>query len=150
MEKQKITEIEINGSVYVLKDSTTVRPLNDYQIEWNGVVFNRNGNILTADKLNEMPLVMIRSDKSGVHFGYLKDKKEAGDKWNVTLVNSRRVFYWSGAASITQLSLEGTKKPNDCKFTMETPTIEVAGVIEILPITKVAEENLKNVKVWKL
>ena len=103
-----------------------------------------------ADNVDGKPYVMIRSDRSGVHFGYLSVKCDSINSWNVTLLNSRRVFYWSGAASITQLANEGTKKPNDCKITMATPSIEIAGVIEIIPITKEAEANLKGVKEWKM
>lgn len=124
------TEIEINGVKYVRKDSVSQNEL--------------------AKSIDGLPLVMIRSDRSGVHFGYLKSKVVALDKWNVVLLNSRRVFYWSGAASISQLALEGTTNPNNCKFTVELPSIQISGVIEIIPINEIAEKNLKGVKVWKL
>lgn len=103
-----------------------------------------------AEPLEGMPFVLIRSDRSGVHFGYLRSKVVAGDKWNVDMVHCRRVYYWSGAATLSQLALEGTKKPDECKFPAPVPTMEVAGVIEIIPITASAAANLKGVKVWQL
>lgn len=128
MNNTEINEIKVNGVDYIRKDSA----------------------VSQSQSVNGMPFVMIRSDRSGVHFGYLKSKVVSTDKWNVELVNSRRVYYWSGAATLSQLANDGTKKPNDCKITMELPFIEVAGVIEIIPISQVAEKNLKGVAVWKL
>ena len=47
-----------------------------------------------AEKVDGMECVMVRTYSAGVHFGYLK-KREGKE---VTLINSRRVWYWSGAA----------------------------------------------------
>lgn len=122
----KINEIEVNGVKYIPKDSIT--------------------GIEKADNLDGMPFVMIRTYSAGVHFGYL-EKREGLE---VTLRKSRRVFYWSGAASLSQLAAEGTIKPNDCKITMEIDSILLTQAIEVIPITKVAQTNLNNVKVWKM
>lgn len=127
--EQTINELEINGVQYVRKDSVK--------------------SIEQSENLDGMPFVLIRSDRSGVHFGYLKSKEVALDKWNVTLVKSRRVFYWSGACSLSQLALDGSNNPSACKITVELPCIEIAGVIEIIPISKNGEANLKGVPVWK-
>lgn len=125
MEKQVINEIEINGSVYVLKSST-----------------NQNAK---AEDLNGMPYVMVRTYSAGVHCGYLK-KKEGKE---VTLLHSRRMWYWSGAASLSQLATDGTSKPNDCKFPCEVSEINLMEAIEIIPMTEKAKESIKNVKPWK-
>jgi len=49
--------------------------------------------------------------------GYLKAVK--GRK--VELVNARRLWYWSGAASLSQMALEGVKNPDTCKFPAAVP-----------------------------
>lgn len=131
-----------------MENKTTVG-IDEIKIE--GITYvPKNSQMQMASSVDNMPFVMIRSDRSGVHFGYLQSKEIAGDKWNVKLLKSRRVFYWSGAASITQLALDGTNNPNACKFAMELPEIDVAGAIEIIPITQKAEINLKGVAIWKL
>ena len=94
--------------------------------------------------------VIIRSDRAGVFYGELAKKEVAGDKYAVTMENCRRVFYWSGAASISQLAISGTTRPNDCKITLPVESIEITGVIEIIPCTDDAIKNLDAVKVWKL
>ncbi len=71
------------------------------------------------------------------------------DGLQAKLKDSRRLWYWSGAASLSQLAVEGTKKPGDCKFPVAMPEQEVTGVLEIIPVTVSAEKNLKGVPVWE-
>ena len=88
--------------------------------------------------------VIIRSDRAGVFFGTLKNK----DGSEVTLTNCRRLWYWDGAASISQLAVDGVTKPNNCKFTVAVEEILIMGVIEIIPCTEKAIESIEGVKEW--
>ena len=90
--------------------------------------------------------VIVRGDRSGVFFGTLKEKNEQ----EVTLSNCRRLWYWSGAASISQIAMEGVKNPNDCKFTISVDEIVILDAIEIISCTTQAINNINSVKVWKL
>ena len=56
--------------------------------------------------------VIIRTRSAGVFAGVLKKY----EKQTATLTNARRLWYWSGAASLSQLSVDGVSKPNECKF----------------------------------
>ena len=89
--------------------------------------------------------VIIRADKAGVFFGTLKEKN--GNE--VTLSDCRRLWCWYGAASLSQLAVEVTKDPNNCKFTIVVPTITILGVIEIIPCTEEAVKSIEKVDVWK-
>ncbi|MBP3936420.1 MAG: hypothetical protein IK954_02410 [Clostridia bacterium] len=89
--------------------------------------------------------VIIRSDRAGVFFGTFKEKNGS----EVTLTNCRRIWYWEGAASISQLAVTGTVKPIGCKFTIAVPEITVLGVIEIIPCTEEAIQSIEGVPVWK-
>lgn len=93
--------------------------------------------------------VLIRSYAAGVHFGILKSEEFTLAGKVVVLENTRRVWYWSGAATLSQMALEGVKNPNSCKFSVEIAENEIVNVIETLPLTATAFENLKNVPVWK-
>lgn len=88
---------------------------------------------------------IVRSYSAGVFAGNvdIRNGKE------VIIKNVRRLWYWDGADSLSQLAKEGTKKPNDCKFTVTVDEIEVLEAIEIIPCTKEAEENIKNVPEWR-
>ena len=67
----------------------------------------------------------------------------------VTLSNARRLWFWSGADSCSQLAVDGVKNPRDCKFTVPVEEIVLLDAIEIIPCTSAAEGNLKAVPVWK-
>ena len=89
--------------------------------------------------------VIIRSDRAGVFFGTLKEKNGT----EVTLRDCRRLWYWDGAASLSQLAVDGTNNPNDCKFSVTVPEISITGVIEIIPCSDKAIVSIEGVKEWK-
>jgi hypothetical protein len=99
------------------------------------------------DVLNKK--VIIRADRAGVFFGTLTEKRETPAGVEVELKDSRRLWYWDGAASLSQLAMEGTTAPNNCKFTVTVPQHIVMQVIEILPCTDAAIKSIESVKVWK-
>ncbi len=90
--------------------------------------------------------VIVRGDRSGVFAGTLESQE--GRK--VVLSNCRRLWYWSGAASLSQIAMEGVKNPRECKFTVTVDSIAILDAIEIIPTTAAAEANIKAVKEWKL
>ena len=89
--------------------------------------------------------VIIRADRAGVFFGTLKEKN--GNE--VTLTDCRRIWYWDGASSLSQLAVEGTKKPYNCKFTVKVPKITILGVIEIIECSDEAIKSIEGVAEWK-
>ena len=90
--------------------------------------------------------VIIRSKGAGVFFGELVER--SGQE--VRMRNVRRIWYWDGAASLSQLAVEGTKKPQNCKFTLVVPEMEIMEVIEVIPCTKEAIASIEGVPVWKM
>ena len=66
------------------------------------------------------------------------------------LRNARRIWFWSGAASLSQLATDGTSNPNDCKFPCEVDRVELLEVIEILNVTEKAKKSIQSVKVWEV
>jgi hypothetical protein len=91
------------------------------------------------------PYVIVRTYSAGVFAGNLT----ARNGQEVTLENARRLWYWSGAASLSQLAVDGTSKPKDCKFPCEVPSIQLLQAIEILSVTAEAESSIKEVPIWK-
>ena len=90
--------------------------------------------------------VIVRTYSAGVFAGTLQ--RRSGTE--VILTNARRIWEWDGAASLSQLAEEGSSKPQNCKFPCEVKEVLLLGVIEILKVSKTAEENIKNVPVWKI
>lgn len=89
--------------------------------------------------------VIIRGDRSGVFFGTLV----AQEGTEVKLENCRRLWYWDGAASISQLAVDGTKAPRNCKFTVTVTEIIITDVLEIIPCTDEAAKSIEGVNEWK-
>lgn len=89
--------------------------------------------------------VIIRGDRSGVEFGELVEQNGSV----VTLKNARRLWYWAGAASLSQLAMDGTKRPQDCKFTVTVSSITILDAVEIIPCTDKAIESIEEVDEWK-
>lgn len=86
----------------------------------------------------------MRGDRSGVFFGTLAEK----DGREVRLEKCRRIWYWDGAASISQLAVDGTSNPGGCKFTVTVDEIEILDAIEIIPCSEKAIKSIEGVKVW--
>ena len=89
-----------------------------------------------AEKLDDMERVIIRSYGAGVFIGYLKEKKADINGVNVILCKAKRIHYWSGACSLTQLAIDGTNDGGNCRITDPIDEQFIANVIEILPVTK--------------
>ena len=122
METKK-NEIEINGPTYVPKGTEAK----------------------TAHSAEGLEYVIVRGDRSGVFAGYLAEKKDR----EVTLINVRRLWMWSGAASISQLAEKGTSKPSECKFPAAARKIKILDVIEILSASEESRKSLEGVAIWE-
>lgn len=122
--KQEVNEISINGVDYVKKDSTLSAP-----------AVNTEGK----------PYVIIRTYSAGVFAGYLYNRKDK----EVELINARRLWYWAGAASLSQLAVDGVGKPSECKFPTEVPSITLTECIEVIPCSEKARKSIAGVSIWK-
>lgn len=89
--------------------------------------------------------VIVRTQSAGVFAGYI-ERREGQE---VVMTLARRLWYWDGAASLSQLAVEGTKKPGNCKFPCVVPSVTLLQVIEILPVSAAAERSIKAVPEWK-
>ncbi len=89
---------------------------------------------------------IVRCQGAGVFMAQVISRSKDG--LQAKLKDSRRLWYWSGAASLSQLAMEGTKKPNECKFPIAIPEQEVTGVLEIIPVTEQSKKSIDGVAVW--
>lgn len=90
--------------------------------------------------------VIVRCDRSGVFFGTLASLE--GKQARVT--NVRGIYYWVGAATLLQLAKEGVKNKRDSKITIMVDELLLTDVIEIIPCSDEAIDNLESVKEWKM
>ena len=90
--------------------------------------------------------VIVRTYSAGVFAGTLVSRKGQ----EVVLKDARRLWYWSGAASLSQLAVEGVKDPVGCKFPCEVPRVELPQAIEILDVSSKARKSIAAVPVWAM
>jgi hypothetical protein len=113
----------------------------------NGIEYVRSDSVKSeqAEKLDGMKYVIVRTYSAGVFAGYLKSREGQ----EVVMINARRIWFWEGAASISQLAMDGTSKPENCKFPCEVDRVELTQAIEIIDVTEKAKKSIQGVKVWK-
>lgn len=129
------------------KDNDTIAITTDQLLEGLGQLIR---HVLAPvpkylDTLLAGEYVLVRTYSAGVFAGHLAYKE--GDE--VELLDARRIWYWSGSASLSQMAEEGVKNPKDCKFPKAVGQMILQNVIEIARVTKAAEENIKNVPEWR-
>jgi len=123
MAKTQVKEITVDGVVYIPQDS--VRCM--------------------APEVDGMEYCIVRTYSAGVFAGYL----ESRNGQEVVMRDARRLYYWDGAATLSQLAVDGVAAPQNCKFPTEVPTITLTQAIEVIPCTAKAQASIKAVAVWK-
>jgi hypothetical protein len=120
---KEIEVISINGVDYVKKDAVKNYPVKD-----------------------GLRYCIVRTYSAGVFAGYI----ESQNGQEVTILNARRLWQWAGAASLSQLAVEGTSQPKSCKFPCEVDRIKLMQAIEILDATAKCKESIDSVPIWKV
>jgi hypothetical protein len=110
----------------------------------DGVKYFREGSIKILPKVSDK-YFLVRTYSAGVFFGQIKSRKGQ----EIKMINARRIWYWDGAASLSQLAYSGTTKPENCKFPVALPEIELLQVIEIIPCTEKAILSINGVPIWE-
>lgn len=108
---------------------------------WVKIIYNQQ----RRQKMNEQYYI-IRCARAGVFYAQINERR--GDEADI--VNARRLWYWEGAASLSQLATDGVKNPDACHFTVTVPHMTVLGICEIIPCSDKAAECIDGVKEWKI
>ena len=97
--------------------------------------------------MSDKKYVIVRTYVGGVFAGTLEPESTETVK---ILSNARRIWYWSGAASLSELATLGVSRPNECKFPTPVARVELTSPqgFEILDVTDKARESINSVKVW--
>ena len=125
MKKTDIEVIEINGEKFV-KESD----LKNYN---------------KAETRDGMKYCIVRAYSAGVFAGFVESRNGR----EVIIRDVRRIWYWAGANSLSQLAKDGTQEADSCKFAVLVDKIEVLEAIEIIECTDVAKKSIEAVKEWK-
>lgn len=114
-------------------------------IKIDDVLYIRSDINKTAKTKNGLPYVIVRTHSAGVFAGYL----ESRNGQEVKMQDARRIWYWKGAASLSQLAIDGTSKPEGCKFPAPVAEVLLLQAIEILHCTEKSKNSIESVVIWK-
>ncbi len=117
------------------------------EIELNGKKYIEVGSVQTIPKKNKkgMEYCIVRTYSAGVFAGWYNRKTKGKEG---TVYDARRLWYWDGACSLSELAVKGTTKPDKCKFPCTVSEIQLKEIIEIIPCTEVAKKIIESIKVW--
>ena len=121
----KNKEIVIDGTTYVPKGSE---------------------KLTKAPSLKGKEYCVVRTYSAGVFAGFFNRKTKGKEG---TVYNARRIWYWGGAASLSQLANEGVNKPENCKFAQLVPEVDLKEIIEIIPCTEEGKKSIEGVSIWE-
>ena len=93
--------------------------------------------------------VVIRAVNAGLFYGTLVALTSVDGTMVAEMEDVRRIWYWCGAATLSQLAEEGVKVPASCKFSMKVQHQLVIDVIEVLDLTAEGKKSLDSVPDWK-
>jgi len=115
-------------------------------ININGVDYVRADAVpeTITEELDNMPYRLVRTRSAGVFAAYVKERNGL----EATLMQARRLWKWSGAASLSELAMHGVKNPEKCQFPCTVDNLVVTEVIELLPVTEKAKTSINGVPVW--
>ena len=121
--QEKINTVTINDVEYIRKDAVKQAP----------------------EELDGLTYSIVRTYSAGVFAGFIDPTTgEIG-----VVKCARRLWFWSGAASLSQLAVDGVSDPGNCKFPCEVDEIYLTKIIEIIPCTQKAKDNIAEVPIWK-
>ena len=92
----------------------------------------------------EPKYVIIRGHNSGAFAGILESRTGT----EVVLRDARRLWYWTGAASLSELAQRGTSSPATCKFPAPVDRHTILDAIEVIDVTDAARASIASVKPW--
>ena len=122
--EMSMDKIVVNGETYVKESAALVMPKN----------------------LDGLEYCIVRTYSAGVFAGWF-DRSTISKIG--TVKSARRLYYWDGAATLSQMAQEGVAKPKNCKFTVHSDH-DLTEIIEVLPCTEAAKNSIEGVAVWKM
>ena len=96
----------------------------------------------------KLEYVIVRCQKAGVHAGYLVAED---DKGFVRLKDSRRLWYWKGAATLSEVAVYGAKDVAACRFAVKLPSLSIplTDVGEIIACQKAGQKMIEKQPEWR-
>lgn len=91
--------------------------------------------------------IIVRGSQCGVHYG----RVVAITRDTIRLEGAIRIFYWDGAASLSELAEYGPAKPNECRFGVRVKvTLRIADICEFIAVSDEGARSIEAVPSWRV
>ena len=85
-------------------------------------------------------VVVVRTFSAGVHVGVLVSRNGR----DVELADARRIWRWSGANTLNELSQMGVDETGSTRISEPVPSITLTEAIEVIPCSIIGAANLQR------
>lgn len=89
--------------------------------------------------------IIARIARAGVFHGVLAAK----DTEVTRLVDVRRIYYWTGPISVTDMAVIGVKTGSKVTLPASEVEFETQKVIELIACSEEASKSIESIKPWK-
>ena len=93
--------------------------------------------------------VIVRCSNAGVHAGYLEKQTSQ----HVVLTDARRIWYWNGAASLSEIAVYGLNptKSSASKIAAKVPSVQLrqSDVCEVIVCLPAGRDSIQGQPEWR-
>lgn len=86
---------------------------------------------------------VVRTYSAGVHIGTVSSLEDK----QVTLTGARRLWYWKGAFTLSEVAVKGPGK--DSKISVEVPEIVLTEAVEIILTTEFSQTVIAGISAYE-
>lgn len=97
------------------------------------------------EQVDGMKYCVVRTYSAGVHIGFVKSFGIKHPQ-HAELIKSRRLHYWAGAASLSQVAMDGVDESS--RIAVELPEVELTDVVEVITCSTKSKEFFQKAKAW--
>jgi len=99
---------------------------------------------------NNEQYFIIRCDRAGVFYAQVIERKDLPSGTTLLIANARKAHGWDGACAVEELAVNGPQASGgNNRWTVSVPAMEVAGAIQIIPVTESAKARIEAMPEWK-
>lgn len=91
---------------------------------------------------------ICRGYRVGVWAGTIQKVTPIDDALEVICSDARRIWYWEGASTLSELAKFGTSKSQGCKFPCPVAKVLLKDIYEIIETTPEAKTSIESVAIW--
>lgn len=104
---------------------------------------------LSQEEVEKLPFVLLRCNMAGCHYGYMYEEGEmSGEFFKVTLLQSRRIWSWAGAHTLSDLAMNGSTNPKDCQVSLPIEGKHILAACEIIRCSEKGKASLQGIQIW--